>query len=749
MRPLSLTLNGQPADLPTTTKGLVKLTQTRAALADPSARVGEYSFPLTLPPTRTNAVLFGPDKLHELGLGKFGFYIDYAYELRVGGEVFAGVFRLTSLKNGYTGTLIGEGLSWALLLGDKKLTELEFTPIDYDGSQLEAILALDCDATDLQFPLVAYGNFFAPPETRTLPDGSTEEVPAPPSARLTYPLAVDDYLPSVYYPNVLRQIFASIGWQLRGRELDSEVWRSTVMLPAGANVGAAWNWGRLLQAEATSPGGQSVSYYQSGPAPGYTNNAAGFYTLPGDGPELSGDIFFLPVAQRVPVLLPTRALELASATYTAPRAGVYDFAWEADLVSGYNNFGGPNIDSHDTFVAALLRPIGLGLVVCRGGQGFDNCEGGLLRGDPNAGPLNYATGQDSVLTPKRLDAPGAGLGGLGQLVLGKYSDEVSGLYLEAGDSVTLAVFARRCVFDGSNNLLAYRSQAVYNFGPARLACTRYADNNGVSKELLQPADFLPPLSCRDVVKDFLVRVNGFIVADPAKRVATLYGRDELSQAAGEPLDLSERVNLEAVEYLPSAGAGVGSYVFSPAVLSDDPLVLVTADVVTASVGPGDTAKSVTSLFAVAGFRTYYGHAGALPLPCCASADLLAQNCSEVEWDPSSQAPRLLRYVGADASLPVPFMRRTVPLAGAAWDGPLGWDGEAGAVATYYASTIKRALTGHLARVQAPLTPALYQGLTAGRRVYLFGAPYTVELTQNFDPSDEAALAQVDLSREVL
>ena len=299
MRPLFLDIAGRPADLPATVKGLVKFTQARASLGDVAARTGEYSFPLTLPPTRGNAHIFGVDKLHPQGLGKFGPYTDYPYELRAGGQCFAGTFRLTSLKNGYTGTLIGEGLSWAVLLGDTKLTDLLFTPVAYDGSQLAAVQALDCDASDIQFPLVAGGNFFAPPQARITASGSTEQVPAPPSAVLSYPLAVDDYAPCVYYPNVLRQIFRSIGWELRGRELDSDFWRAVVVAPAGADVKSAWNWGTLLQARAAGPAPQSYSYLRDSDG-NYTNTASGF--------DLSqnGEIFYLPVVSPL-VASPTRA----------------------------------------------------------------------------------------------------------------------------------------------------------------------------------------------------------------------------------------------------------------------------------------------------------------------------------------------------------------------------------------------------------------------------------------------------------
>jgi hypothetical protein len=735
MRPLFLDIAGQPADLPATVKGLVKFTQARASLGDVAARVGEYSFPLTLPPTRGNARIFGVDKLHPQGVGKFGPYTDYPYELRVGGQVFAGTFRLTALKNGYTGTLIGDGLSWALLLGNTKLTDLLFPPVDYDGSQLAAVQAMDCNASDIQFPLVAFGNFFAPPTTRTAADGTTEEVPAPPSAVLSYPLAVDDYPPSVYYGNVLRQIFRSIGWELRGRELDAEAWRSVVVTPAGADVASAWPWGRLLQARQAGSA-SCFSYYESGPLDPYANSWGGFWSLQ------DGEVFFLPLACPL-TNSPTRALDAGWASYTAPRNGVYRFRWKATLSGGHQVW---RKGLGYQLLEPYFQPVGLGLVLRRGGQDYTDAEGGLCTkfapGSPT--PPDYVTGQDRVLTPHRLDTGGQGLA-----IGTSFSEETGDVYLEAGDVVQLATFARRRQLTGAGNNILTRSEFVADFTGVEFACVSYTDDQGVNKTQLQPADFLPPLSCTEVVRDFLTRTDSFLVADAGQRVATLFGRGELSRAGGAPLDLSELCDSRAVEYQPAAGAGVGSYVFSPAALSDDPLVSESADVVTARVGPGAATKAVGSVFAVAGFRSYYSPSGPLPLPCLSTADILKQNCSEMEWDFAAQPPRLLRYQGTDATRRVPFMLGTVPLGLSTWDGPLAWDGAAGAVGTYYASTIRRAVNGHLARVQVPLTPALYQQLTPGRRVHLHGAPYTVETSQNFDPSDEAALTQLDLSREVL
>jgi hypothetical protein len=735
MRLLELFLNEQAVDLPTSTRGLVKFSQARSALADVGARVGEYSFPFTLPASRRNAQVLGVDRLHPQALAKFGPGVDFPYELRCLGRVFTGTARLTSLKNGYTITLLGEGLSWARLLGDKKLTDLEFAPVAYDGSQLESILTKDCDSTDLQFPFVAYGNFFTPPTMVTQPDGTTREEQVGPSAALDYPLSVDDYPPGVYYGNVLRQIFAGIGWHLVGRELDSDFWRQVVMLPAGADLENAWPWGALLQASARGASPASFSYLRDSDG-NYSNTATAF--------DLSqnGEIFYLPVVSPL-VASPTRAFDAPRATYTAPRAGTYSFEWEATLRSGRQVWRAAFFQIPELLHS--FKAVGLGLVTCRAGKNYDGADGGLLGVQFTGKPADYASGQDRVFTPQRLDVAG---GNNQNLAIGTTFRGTTDIYLEAGDTVQLATFARRRTTNDDGGHLATRVEFVLDWAGVSFACTGYTDNDGVSKTQLRPADFLPPLSQREVVRDFLLRTDCFILPDASRRVATMLSRSELSRAGGEPIDLSALCDVRSVEYLPAAGAGVGSFLFAPAENDDDPLTPKGADVVLARIGPGDGQQEIGSLFAPVGFRYTSLKNGVALLPTCATKELLGQNRSEAAWEVGSQAPRLLRYTGLNNTLRVPFMQSTVPLAQSAWDGPLAWDGVGGAVATYYADTLRRAVVGHLARVSLPVSPALYQGLGPGRLVYLHGASYSVEALTNWDAADAGSLAQLDLSRQV-
>jgi hypothetical protein len=731
MRQIWLFINGQAVDLPASTKGLVKFSQASAALSDVAARVGEFSFPFTLPPTRRNAQVFGVDKLHPLALNKFGYYTDYAYELRAGGQLFNGTFRLTSLKNGYTGTLLGEGLSWAVLLGDSKLTDLEFAPIDYDGTQLEYILTQDCDATDVQFPLVAFGNFFSPPTTRTLPDGSTEEVPSPPGALLDYPLSVDDYPPGVYYGNVLRQIFRGIGWQLQSRELDSDFWRSVVHTCAGADLENAWPWGRLLRAAATGSGFSQHAYvdYNGDTSDTAVGRLEGADAGNLGGLDMAGDIFFLPVPVPVIGSAPTRALDGVSSAYTAPRNGTYAFSWAASVASAQQQLLTNDAKYVNAAVLACIQRVALAVVVRRGGQFSD---AGLLAGAPATQDLAGFQYLHSNYTVNPGNYAGSG-----------------SVYLEAGDVAQLCVVARSRLTDTPTGKDAItREMLELNFGVCSLACTGYVDDNGESKTQLQPAAFLPPLAQRQVVLDFLRRTDSYVVADASRRVATILSRAELSTASGAAIDLSALCDVRSVEYLPALGAGVGSFVFSPAENGEESLA-VASDVVAAVIGAGDGSQSIGSLYAPVAFRTVYSSSGQRSLPTCSTKDILAQNRSEVQWEVAGEIPRLIRFVGPDASLPVPFMQRFIGLGRAAWDGVLCWDGTAGAVASYYQPAIKTALNGHLARVQLPLSPELYKSLAPGRKVTLNGASYTTEVINNWDATSEDSLTQLDLRRQVL
>jgi len=701
-------------------KGVLKLMQAQNSLADLETRVGEYSWPISLPKTRQNCLVFD-QKQHVQGLDKFR-QTDYPYRMRVGSELFAGTFRLSSIKNGFTGNLLGDGFSWAVALGTKKLTDLRFTEVSYDGSQLEAMQRLDCEHTDIQFPLVAYGNFFSPPITYTNGAGEVEEKPVPASATIDYPLSVDDYYYGVYYRNIIRQIFREIGWHVRGRILDSPEVRQWVMLPAGGTPEKAWPWGALLPAGSSGSSQRLYGYYDEEDK--YQTNAVF---------DEGNDVMYYTPTTSLTKAGGTRAMSTTRAAYTAPVAGWYNFSGALAIGAATQQIHVENTNS--TPYRAFFAPVVAALVVFRSGTGYSGADGGL------AETGTFYPAQDSVLQSVRLDVPGGW-----NLRTGTFPMPAA-VYLEPGDTVRLCIFARRRFSKIGDGISAYTRKSFSITCSASFACTHFD-----GPLTLQPALALPPLGQKEVVADFMLRTNTVPVADLERRVVTLMSREEQKLAAGPAVELTALVEPEAVEFAPVLGE-VGAVVFSPAQAedADEKTALITkgTDVVRVNVGSGSAEKAVGSLFAPVVVRPFQvATVGMVPLPVVSDYATLQQPRSEVDVDVSSYVPRVVRYLGPDEAATVPFQLRRVPVGRAVWDGLLRWEGPSGAVQVRYAASMEQARRGHLAKCTACVSPTLYRALQPGKAVYLSGSEYEVSSVSQWDAADEAGATAVELVKVV-
>lgn len=707
-----LEISGKTVDLPPTTRGLVRLNKSVAALTDLDTRTGEYSWPLTLPNTRRNAGIFG-QILHPQTLDKF-VLASFPFVLSAGGVVWRGIFNLTGLRGGYTGTLSTENLGWATGLGEKKLPELTtLEAVAYDGTQLETLLQGDCDTQDLQFPLVAYGNFFSPPTT----DDEGNEVPSAALQVIDTPLAVDDYAPSVYYLSVLRAILREAGGYFpMGPILSDEAVRRWV-IPAAGGSGDYWPWGLLLPGRVERQ--QPYTHYL---------NAQGVNTANGS----ADDFLWFGVGADTVVSGGTRALRPGTTTYTAPRAGAYSFAWEAVISAASQQFfQSGNIDVH---AFTRCRVAALALLVSRGGEGYEGAHSGL----GNYPTPRLESGQQRLLTVRRLDTTGSN-----DLPTGGFTGTVANLYLDAADTVQLVLLMRREVLDAEGRLDVARSSFSVTFSSAFLACT--ASDGPTS---LRPAAVLPGISQKDLLRDFLIRTNTVPVVDLNRRAVHLLSREAHTQAQGAPVTLDDVADLTTLEYLPVFG-GVARVVFQPADAEGVPSGTDTVAVRLASTG---TDKPIVSPFAATTVRQYYvvgPGGGTLVLPTVATEEELNMPRSEASQTVTGKAARVLLYspplVGGTA---VGFQERTVvPGRGTYLGTPLSWDGPTGAVAAHYRGFLAQAARGHLCRVGCSLTPALYGLLSPGRRVYLQQAEYQIESIDGFDP-DSVSLATLTLLRRV-
>ena len=186
-------------------------------------RGGTFSFTINLPISRANRAIF--DQAQGLQVtGKFASRETYDALLQgPNGELLLdGTFRLSDITDTFNGVLYSSNIFFAQLIGDKTLRDIKsfdiapFDPFNATNG-IEWYLDRDIDQVDIQFPLVAYGNFF---------DGGAADNYR--SNEITQ-IAVDDWLPSVYYLTVVKKIFADIGFTVSGEVFDDPEIKKWVM----------------------------------------------------------------------------------------------------------------------------------------------------------------------------------------------------------------------------------------------------------------------------------------------------------------------------------------------------------------------------------------------------------------------------------------------------------------------------------------------------------------------------------------
>jgi len=244
MEDIRLYINGQLADLPADAARQIRLSKGGAEAADPDARSGDHSYSLTLPPTRRNHAIFG-NRAQLPVVDKFRTAAPYTALLEVGAKpLLLGAFQLAGIRGGYTGRLVSEEVDVFTLLGEKTLRDLQgFAPWHYRGQyDFPALLQATAADSPVCFPLVAYGNFFAP--------AGEGEPDIAPSARILVALELDDYTPSVFYTAIIRQIFADIGWRATGEPLEDPFLAELCLPYVGEEY--QWNWGELLKLDASA-----------------------------------------------------------------------------------------------------------------------------------------------------------------------------------------------------------------------------------------------------------------------------------------------------------------------------------------------------------------------------------------------------------------------------------------------------------------------------------------------------------------
>ncbi|WP_375436668.1 hypothetical protein [uncultured Hymenobacter sp.] len=691
MEDIRLLLNDQAVDLPEGVERLLRMQKPGTDVASLESRAGESSYTLELPFTRTNDLIFSHHRDAQT-LDKFAPLVPYVARLYVNGHLFfRGVWQPSSIKGAYIGKLVSDEVDVFTAIGSKMLADLHFAPFVYEGRHgFDARLALSCAATDVQFPFVAYGNFY---EQGFVLNGQEQDVPA--SNQVGSGLEVDEYLPSVSFVRTLRQVFADVGWRIRGEILEQEEVRELCMPFTGSAM--PWNWGELLKVrcEGGVPGLGFNAFTRDAQFGGQiplSTGGAGFWAL-----------------QPQDLYSPAARWRLVEVGESGPLTDGRRAAYAVRLDGGYR------LQAGLTVTALTGGPCELRLMRLEAGQRID--EGEVLQYIPLSAPGSYRLDSDVL--------------------------SLNGLFLETSQTVVAVV---------------HHPSPPANFRLEYSAWSVQVDPREDWPLTLDVAKLLPGMSQRDFLKGFVTAYNLRFTTDPTTRTLTFHLRERYELPPALALDLSDVCHPEAGDYGPalparrivlgwqpdesdallSARQGFADYTYQPNRVP---------------VGVEQDEQRLTLPWAPTVLRTYRdGLGNRVALPCLASADALATKRNEVSWSYGFTA-RLLVYRGvapvAQQILPFRFRGSGQTSFGLAeFPDSLWFGGSQGLYARYYAQLFEQLLRGHLLRVNALLSPGLYARLSPAVPVLVHGSLYRLAKIPSFVVGGESETA-LELLRVVL
>ncbi|GAB2542348.1 hypothetical protein [Rufibacter soli] len=702
MEEVKLYINDTLVDLPADLARQLRVSKGGADVADMESRSGDHSYTLVLPPTRVNEKVF-KNRTDAQTTGKFFAPTPFRARLEVGGrEILAGVWRLTGVKGGYEGKILSDEVDLFSQIGEKTLRQLTaFTPWVYQGKHsFVGLLPATAATSDVCLPLVAYGNFFAPEKE--------EGVDIPASAQIHAPLELDDYLPGFFFTPILKNIFASVGWQAQGEPLEDPFFAQLFLPYTGEGFG--WNWGELLKLKASAA---------------LTNNTSEA-DRQNEGLQLmgfdteAGKVYFYQVLSPLDSYNPAQRYRQWDQLLTPVE--VYAARVEASY----------NVTFKITSLQATYRStdpggIWLDLQLVRVPVGYnretllEHCE---------------------VLASKRLTK-----GANGAFTL-------SAPYALAQEGDLIFPILRVTEPHPSATGLP-----VLDYALTGMEFTVTPDEQA-GPLAVDIAANLPEWNAKDFVKAFVAMGNLRFQADPLRKVLTFYYHERYELPADFALDLSGLADIQRSEYLPATTAR--RFGFRYAEDSSDAWLAMEKEFGNYSVESGNAnavGEQVLPLpFAATRTRVFQvmdslgTKVGDITLPCLASQDQLEAPLNTVAWA-HGYLPRLLRYEGLSPVghvVPLAFLPQRTSLGyGEASFARFGQSSTRGLsweelYQRHYVGYVTQVSKGHLLKNTFALDADLYQRLHPARPILFGGILHRLNKIQGFAIADPQAKAEIEL-----
>jgi hypothetical protein len=220
---IELYLNNKLADIDDSVRVIVDRYVT--TYRNPAAGTGTFTYSFKLPNTAANRLIFN----HADNLQVVGKFIDYDALIMVNGvRIMKGVFKLDSIKKGFSGHIIGTVVNYInnLIDTDKSLRDIKsFTPIKFYGNSTIGDYFLNPTYGEIAYTYVI-ASFSAIPN----------------AAEIGY----EDIGISHFCKSILERMFADVGYKVAGNVLNkSEVTKMLLQYSNADSVAQAWNYGLL------------------------------------------------------------------------------------------------------------------------------------------------------------------------------------------------------------------------------------------------------------------------------------------------------------------------------------------------------------------------------------------------------------------------------------------------------------------------------------------------------------------------